>query len=147
MESLRLAIASDHAGFALKVEIIKYLQEYNIGVKDYGTFSADPVDYADYAHPLAFAVESGEFSKGITICGSGNGINMTVNKHQGIRSAICWNEETARLARFHNDANICALPARFISKEEGIRIIEVFLSTGFEGGRHIKRISKIPLKH
>jgi ribose 5-phosphate isomerase B len=96
---------------------------------------------------MADAVEKGDFLYGISICGSGNGINMTVNKHQGIRSAICWNEEIAMLARSHNDANICALPARFIKKEEALKILEVFLSTGFEGGRHTQRIQKIPLKH
>jgi ribose 5-phosphate isomerase B len=147
MEKLKLAIAADHAGFELKAQIIKYLQNRNIMVKDFGSFSPAQVDYADYAHPLANAVERGECMAGISICGSGNGINMTVNKHQGIRSAVCWNEEIARLARFHNDANICALPARFITKEDAFRIIDVFLSTGFEGGRHIQRINKIPLKH
>lgn len=146
MEKLKLAIAADHAGFKLKNEIIQYLQNHGANVKDFGTFSLAPVDYADYAHLLAEAIESGKYTAGISICGSGNGINMTVNKHQGIRSAICWNEEIARLARFHNDANICALPARFINKEEAFRIIDVFLSTGFEGGRHIQRINKIPLK-
>jgi len=147
MEIKKIAIAADHAGFELKTEVIQYIQNKGIKVKDFGTQNAAPVDYADYAHPLAEAVESGEFQSGISICGSGNGINMTVNKHQGIRSALCWNEEIARLARFHNDANICALPARFISKEEAFKIIDVFLSTGFEGGRHTQRINKIPLKH
>ncbi len=140
-----LAIAADHAGFALKNEIIHYLQNKGIKVRDFGTFVKDPVDYADYAHPLAKSVESGESYTGISICGSGNGINMTVNKHQGIRSALCWNEEIARLARQHNDSNICALPARFITTEEAFRIIDVFLSTGFDGGRHIERINKIPI--
>jgi len=147
MEILKLAIAADHAGFHLKKELIAYLQNRGIKVKDFGTFSADAVDYADFAHPLAEAVESGEYPMGISICGSGNGINMTVNKHQGIRSALCWNPEIAMLARYHNDANICALPARFINKEEAVRIIEIFLATKFEGGRHQQRIDKIPLKH
>ncbi len=146
MENIKIAIAADHAGFELKGQIIPYLQSKGIKVKDFGTFSKESSDYTDFAHPLAEAVESGEFTTGISICGSGNGINMTVNKHQGIRSAICWNEEISRLARLHNDANICALPARFISKEEAFRIIDVFLSTKFEGGRHIQRIEKIPLK-
>ncbi len=147
MKKLSIAIASDHAGFELKKEIFQYLKDHNVKVKDFGTFSPDAVDYPDYGHILAETVESGEYPVGISICGSGNGINMTANKHQGIRSAICWSEEIARLARFHNNANICALPARFITKEEAFRIIEVFLSTGFEGGRHIQRVSKIPLKH
>lgn len=147
MNIKKLAIAADHAGFDLKEEMVKYLQKKGIEVKDFGTFSPDSVDYADFAHPLANAVEGGEFPVGISICGSGNGINMTVNKHQGIRSAICWNEEISRLARYHNDANICSLPARFISKEEAFKIIDVFLSTEFEGGRHTQRINKIPLKH
>lgn len=147
MNIKKLAIAADHAGFDLKEEMVKYLQKKGIEVKDFGTYSPDSVDYADYAHPLANAVEGGEFPVGISICGSGNGINMTVNKHQGIRSAICWNEEISRLARYHNDANICSLPARFISREEAFKIIDVFLSTEFEGGRHTQRINKIPLKH
>jgi ribose 5-phosphate isomerase B len=146
MEKFKIALASDHAGFELKQEIIKYLESLGAKVKDFGTYTSDAVDYADYAHPLALAVESGEFQRGISICGSGNGINMTVNKHKGIRSALCWNVEIARLARSHNDANICALPARFISREEGIRITEMFLKTDFEGGRHMQRINKIPIK-
>jgi ribose 5-phosphate isomerase B len=147
MGNTKIAIAADHAGYELKQYLIEYLVSRGIIIKDFGTYSPDSVDYADFAHPLAEAVESGEFGTGISICGSGNGINMTVNKHQGIRSAICWNEEIARLARYHNDANICALPARFITREDAIKIIDMFLSTGFEGGRHIQRINKIPLKH
>ena len=141
-----LAIASDHAGFELKQELIQYIRDKGIKVKDFGSFSPDPGDYPDYGHPLAEAIENNEFSLGISICGSGNGINMTVNKHAGIRSAVCWNEEIAKLARFHNNANICALPARFISKDLAFRIVDIFLSTGFEGGRHQGRIDKIPLK-
>jgi ribose 5-phosphate isomerase B len=140
-----IAIAADHAGYELKNEIIKYLQEKGTKIKDFGTGSPDNSDYADFAHPLANAIENNEYPLGITICGSGNGMNMTVNKHKGIRSALCWNEEIARLARFHNDANICALPARFIDKDLAIRIVNIFLNTGFEGGRHIERIKKIPL--
>ncbi len=140
-----LVIASDHAGFKLKQELIKYLKSKGIIIKDIGTYTPDSVDYPDYAHALALAVESKEFPLGISICGSGNGINMTANKHSGIRSALCWNEEIARLARFHNDANICALPGRFIDKELAIRIVDTFLSTKFEGGRHQRRIDKIPI--
>jgi ribose 5-phosphate isomerase B len=141
-----IVIASDHAGYELKSRIIEYLENRNIKVKDVGTYGPEPVDYPDYAHKLAGIIENGGAEVGITICGSGNGISMTANKHRGIRSALCWNEEIARLARFHNDANVCSLPARFIDKEQAYRIIDVFLSTGFEGGRHIVRIQKIPIK-
>jgi ribose 5-phosphate isomerase B len=145
MENLKIAIASDHAGFERKQAVLKYLQEQGIGYKDFGAFSAESSDYPDFAHPLAEAVSRGEFDKGITLCGSGNGINMTANKHQGIRSALCWMPEIAQLARQHNDANICALPARYITDDEAIEIVEIFLSTGFEGGRHVNRINKIPV--
>lgn len=141
-----IGIASDHAGYKMKQRIIEYLKNNDYTVKDFGTNSEISVDYADYAHPLAEAVESGEFIFGIALCGSGNGINITVNKHQGIRSALCWNTEVARLARAHNNANICALPARMISDEEAIEIINTFLTTSFDGGRHQRRIDKIPLK-
>jgi len=144
MNTTKLAIAADHAGFELKQEMVKYLQKKGIEVKDFGTFSPNSVDYADFAHPLANAVEGGEFPVGISICGSGNGISMTVNKHQGIRSAICWMPEIAMLARLHSDANVCALPARYITDEQAIEIVNVFLTTDFEGGRHINRINKIP---
>ena len=145
MKYKEIAVAADHAGFELKGEIIKHLENKGIKVKDFGTYSDSPDDYPDFAHPLANAVENKEYPLGFSICGSGNGINMTVNKHAGIRSAVCWSEEIARLARFHNDANICALPARFISKELAIKIVDIFLSTDFEGGRHKRRIEKIPI--
>ncbi len=145
MGKLKIAIASDHAGFEQKQTVLKYLQEQDIEFKDFGAFSSQSSDYPDFAHPLADAVSKGEFDKGITLCGSGNGINMTANKHQGIRSAICWLPEIAKLARLHNDANICALPARFITDDEAIEIVKTFLSTGFEGGRHLARINKIPI--
>lgn len=141
---MKIALASDHAGFQLKQEVIKYLQDEGHTIKDYGAFSSESSDYPDYAHPLASAVESGEFELGISMCGSGNGINITANKHQGIRSALCWTEEIAELARLHNNANICALPARFVDKDKALSIIKKFLSTKFEGGRHIQRIEKIP---
>ena len=140
-----IAIASDHAGYQMKLEIIRFLETEGYDVKDFGTDSASHVDYPDYGHPLASAVESGEFSLGISLCGSGNGINMVTNKHQGIRGALCWNQEITRLARLHNDANICSIPARFISLEEAKEIVRIFLQTAFEGGRHVQRISKIPL--
>jgi len=144
MKKLKIAVASDHAGFERKQVVLEYLRQQGIEFKDFGAFSTESSDYPDFAHPLAEAVGLGEFDKGITLCGSGNGINMTANKHQGIRSAICWLPEIARLARLHNDANVCALPARFISDEEAIEIVEIFLNTDFEGGRHINRINKIP---
>jgi ribose 5-phosphate isomerase B len=141
---MKIAIASDHAGFELKGVLIKYLSQKGNEIKDFGAFKPESVDYADYAHPLAIAVENGSYEFGISICGSGNGINMTVNKHQGIRSALCWNKEIAILARSHNNANICALPARFITEKEAIAMVDAFLSTEFEGGRHQTRINKIP---
>lgn len=142
----KIIIASDHAGFRLKEKLVKWLITSRYEVKDLGCFSEDSVDYPDYAHPLAIAVEKGDFDYGITICGSGNGINMASNKHQKIRSAVCWNEEISRLARSHNDANICALPGRFLSEAEAKLIVKTFLTTAFEGGRHKRRIDKIPLK-
>lgn len=145
MGKLKIAVASDHAGFERKQAILKFLQEQGIEFKDFGAFSTESSDYPDFAHPLANAVSLGEFDKGITLCGSGNGINMTANKHQGIRSAICWLPEIAKLARLHNDANICALPARYITDDEAVEIVNTFLSTNFEGGRHIARINKIPV--
>lgn len=146
MENKKLAIAADHAGYALKEKILKHLVKEGYEIKDFGSFSEDSVDYPDFAHPLANAVENGEFDLGISICGTGNGINMAANKHQGIRSALCWNEEISRLARSHNNANICALPARFISESEAFLIVKTFLNTPFDGGRHKTRIDKISIK-
>lgn len=145
MNKLKIALASDHAGYERKQVILNYLKEQGITFKDYGAYFAESSDYPDWAHPMAKAVEDGEFDLGITLCGSGNGINMTANKHQKIRSAICWKPEIAALARLHNDANICALPARFITDDEAIMIVKTFLSTDFEGGRHLRRINKMPL--
>ncbi len=138
-----IALAADHAGFQLKEIIIKMLKTQEYKILDFGTNTPESVDYPDFAHPMAEAVETKKADVGISICGSGNGINMTVNKHQGIRSALCWNAEIAELARLHNDANVCALPARFISSEKAVEIVNIFLKTGFEGGRHQKRIDKI----
>lgn len=143
MHKIIVPIGADHAGFQLKEKIKVYLIEKGFEVKDFGCFSEDSIDYPDYGHPVAEMVENNEGIKGILICGSGNGINMTANKHQGIRSALCWNKEIAVLARQHNDANIIALPARFISFEEAIEMVDVFLQTDFEGGRHQQRINKI----
>ena len=143
-DSKKLGLASDHAGYELKVKLRNYLKAKGFDVKDFGCHSALSCDYPDFAHPLAKAVQEGVCHMGITLCGSGNGINMVVNKYTGVRSALCWNEEIARLARSHNDANNCALPARFITYEEAIRIVYVFLHTDFDEGRHRIRISKIP---
>jgi ribose 5-phosphate isomerase B len=140
----KVGVASDHAGYELKCRLIRYLESLGCKVQDYGAYSGESSDYPDYAHPLALSVEKGEEEVGITICGSGNGINMTVNKHQGIRAAVCWTTEIAVLARRHNNANICSLPARFITEGEAENIIRAFLQTDFEGGRHERRIEKIP---
>jgi ribose 5-phosphate isomerase B len=140
-----IAIASDHAGFKMKVDIIKYLEELGYALKDFGSNSSQSVNYPDFGHPLALAVEEGDYRLGISLCGSGNGINMVTNKHQGIRGALCWNREIASLARSHNDANICSLPARFIDLNTAKEIVNVFLNTEFEGGRHQDRIKNIPV--
>lgn len=145
--SKKIGFASDHAGYEMKISLIEYLKSLGFEVFDFGCHSTESCDYPDFAHPLASAVEGGDFDFGITLCGSGNGINMTANKHAGIRSALCWNVELAELARLHNDANICALPARFITVELAKQIVDMFLKTNFEGGRHIKRINKIALKN
>jgi ribose 5-phosphate isomerase B len=146
LKNKRIAIVSDHAGYFLKEKLLNYLIKEKYNVRDLGSFSPEPVDYPDLGHPLANAVSTGEYEFGISICGTGNGINIVANKHPGIRSALCWNEEISRLARAHNDANICALPGRFISESEAFLIVKTFLSTAFEGGRHQRRIDKIPLK-
>ena len=139
--TISIAIGADHAGFEYKNMLIEYLKDYT--VKDFGTYGIESVDYPDFAHPVANAVENSEFSIGILICGSANGVAMTANKHQGIRAAICWNEELAELARTHNNANILCLPARFISMEEAKNICKKFIDSAFEGGRHANRVNKI----
>ena len=138
-----IPIGSDHAGYETKQILINYLESLGHEVKDYGCFSDQSIDYPDYAHPVAEHVESNPGSLGILLCGSGNGISMTANKHQSIRCALCWTNEIAELARLHNDANIIALPARFISSEEAKEIVNTFLTTAFEGGRHATRVAKI----
>ena len=138
-----IPIGADHAGYELKEKVKDFLNKKGIDVKDFGCYSKDSIDYPDFGHPVAEMVETHPGMRGILICGSGNGINMTANKHQGIRSALCWNKEIAELSRLHNDANIIALPARFISEKEAIEMIEIFLTTHFEGGRHQTRINKI----
>ena len=139
----KIAIGADHAGFEYKNAIINKLKAEGFEVIDMGTHSLDSVDYPDFVHPLAEAVTAKEYDFGILICGSGNGVCMTANKHQGVRSAICWNKEIAQLAREHNNANIITLPARFISEEEALKIVETFFSAKFEGGRHERRVNKI----
>jgi len=146
MKKPKIAIVSDHAGFYLKEKLMDFLIKEKYNVKDFGCPSSEVVDYPDYGHPMANAVAKGEYQIGISICGTGNGINMTVNKHPGIRSALCWNEEIGKLARAHNDANICSLPGRFINEAEAYLIVKTFLTTSFEGGRHKRRIDKISLK-
>jgi len=146
VKNKKIAIASDHAGYFLKEKVKKYLMNEKYEIKDFGSFSDENVDYPDYAHPLAIAVANGDFDLGISICATGNGMNMTVNKHQGIRGALCWNEEISKLARAHNNANLCAIPGRFVSEPEALLIVKTFITTGFDGGRHKKRIDKIPVK-
>ena len=143
MKPKKIVIASDHAGYNLKEKIIRYLINEKYQVKDVGANSEESVDYPDFGHLLAREIEKGNFDIGISLCGSGNGINMTVNKHNDIRSALCWNEEISRLARAHNKANVCSLPARFINYETSILIVKTFLETEFDGGRHERRIKKI----
>ena len=138
-----IPIACDHAGYELKQLVINYLKDYGFDVKDFGTFSSDSCDYPDFAHQLGSAVNRGEFSRGIVICGSGNGVQMTVNKYPNVRCALCWNIEIAHLARQHNDANVLSLPARFIPADLAIKIVDEFLNTPFEGGRHQRRVEKI----
>ncbi len=138
---LKIAIGSDHAGFEYKQALAAFVQAAKL--KDFGTYSAASVDYPDFAHPVANAVESGEFDLGILVCGSANGVAITANKHQGIRAAICWTAEIAALARQHNNANVVCIPARFISIQEAEKIVETFLTTNFEGGRHAERVNKM----
>jgi len=142
-KSLPVAIGADHAGYEYKEAIKAYLEKSGFTVKDFGTSSPDSVDYPDFAHPVAEAVERGEFDCGILVCGSANGVAITANKHQGVRAAICWLEELAALARQHNDANIVCIPARFIDLELAEAIVDRFLTTAFEGGRHANRVGKI----
>lgn len=140
-----IALACDHAGFSRKQAIIGYFEKRGIRYSDLGCYSADSCDYPEFAHAIARAISKGEYHLGITFCGSGQGISITANKHQKIRSALCWNPEIARLAREHNDANICAIPARFVTDDEAINIVESFLGANFQGGRHQRRIDKIAI--
>jgi ribose 5-phosphate isomerase B len=139
----RIAIGGDHAGVGYKEQLKQHLGKLGYAVEDFGPYTTASVDYPDYVHPLAKGIEAGEFDFGIVICGSGNGVAITANKHQGIRAALCWNEELAALSRQHNDANVLAIPARFISYELAEKMAEIFLYTPFEGGRHQSRVTKI----
>lgn len=141
--SLRIALGGDHAGFEYKKLIIEKLQEQGLETKDFGPFSTDSVDYPDFVHPLATAIENKEFDFGILVCGSGNGVAITANKHAGIRAALCWAPELAKLAREHNDANVLCIPSRFVSEEVAQEMVNLFLKTAFEGGRHANRVNKI----
>ena len=145
-KSKTLALGCDQGGFALKEYLKIKLAESGYSVRDFGAYSSDSIDYPDIAHPIASAVNLGQFQMALLICGSGNGVCMTANKYAGIRAALCWNTELARLSRAHNDANILCLPGRYISEKEALSSIKVFLTTDFEGGRHQTRIEKIPLK-
>lgn len=145
MDKFQIGIASDHAGYALKQYVKEYLDERGIAYKDYGTYSEESCDYSDYGHALARGIEEGEVEKGIAMCGSGEGINMTLNKHQGIRAGLCWIPEIAHLIRQHNNANVLVMPGRFIGNDMARQIMDEYLQTEFEGGRHQRRIDKIPL--
>ncbi len=145
LSEMRLALASDHAGFALKQKVVAFLESQGAQTHDFGCYNTDSCDYPDFAHPLAEAVEKGEFDFGIVICSTGNGICITANKHQGIRAALCWDTPLAELARQHNNANVLGMPANFISEEKALAIVRTFFSTDFEGGRHERRVSKIAI--
>ena len=138
-----IAIGSDHAGFEFKSELVNFLEEKGFQVKDMGVYNGNSADYPDFAHPVAYAVEKREVSAGILVCGSGNGVAITANKHQGIRAALCWLPDLAKLARQHNNANVICLPSRFISVDLAKEMVEIFLNTEFDGGRHQARIDKI----
>ena len=146
LNEIKIGMASDHAGVELKQYLLDFLKEKGCEVSDFGTNSTESCDYPDFAHPLAEAVEQNKCDYGIAICGSGNGISMTLNKHQQVRAALCWDTPLAELARQHNDANILSLPARFISTEKAVEMVLAFFSTDFEGGRHQNRVDKIAVK-
>lgn len=138
-----VAIGADHAGFEYKSALIEILEQEGLEIKDFGTYSADSVDYPDFAHPVAESVGTGESGCGVLVCGSANGVAITANKHQDIRAAICWKDEIAQLSRQHNNANIICIPARFVNKDEARQMLQTFLATSFEGGRHENRVKKI----
>jgi ribose 5-phosphate isomerase B len=143
---MKIAIGCDHAGFEMKLILAEWLEKQGYEITNFGTDSAESMDYPDVVHPLALAVERGEFEQGVLVCGSGQGVSFTANKHQGIRAALCWKPEIAELARSHNNANILTLPGRFLEAETGIDILRKFLDTPFEGGRHQRRIEKVAVR-
>lgn len=145
LSELRVAIASDHAGYNLKQTVIRFLTDNGTQVHDFGCYSTDSCDYPDFAHPCAAAVEKGEYDYGIVICSTGNGICMTANKHQGVRAALCWDIPLVELARQHNNANVLGLPANFIAKDKALEMVKTFFLTDFEGGRHERRVNKIAI--
>lgn len=142
----KIGIASDHAGYEMKEFLVGYLQAKGCEVFDFGTHSPESVDYPDYAHPLAEAVEQGEVELGISLCGSGEGMAMTLNKHRGVRAGLCWIPEVAELIRLHNNANVLVLPARFITNDEAVKLVDTFFATPFEGGRHEQRVAKMAVR-
>lgn len=146
LKNIVIAVASDHAGFERKQAVLAWFREKGIKYYDLGCYSAEPVDYPDFGHAIGKAIDKGEYEIGITFCGSGQGISIAANKHQNVRSATCWIPEIAALAKQHNDANICAIPGRYTTDEQAIAIAEAFLNAEFEGGRHARRVEKIPLK-
>lgn len=146
LDSKVIALASDHAGFDTKQVIIKYFEGKGIPYKDLGCYTRERCNYTEFGHAIAKAIDKGEYEIGISFCGSGQGISITANKHQNVRSALCWNAEIAVLAKQHNDANICSIPGRFVTDEEAIAIVEAYLSAEFLGGRHTQRVAGIPLK-
>lgn len=143
---MKIAIGNDHAGTEYKLAIVGFLKSKGFEVTNYGTDGTDSVDYPDFVHPVAKDIEGGHVDFGIVVCGSGNGASMTINKHQGVRGALCWNKEITALARQHNDANILSLPARFIALPQALDMVDTFLQTQFEGGRHERRVEKIPCR-
>ncbi len=145
LSEMKIALASDHAGFNLKQKVVAWLEQQGAKTHDFGCYNTDSCDYPDFAHPCAEAVEKGEYDFGIVICSTGNGITMTANKHQGIRAALCWDVPLAELARQHNNANVLGMPANFISEEKALAIVRTFFATDFEGGRHERRVNKIAL--
>jgi ribose 5-phosphate isomerase B len=144
---MTISIGNDHAGTDYKKAVLKYLESKGYTINNYGTDSTDSVDYPDFVHPVALDVENKKVDFGIIICGSGNGANMTANKHQGVRSALCWSKEIAALARQHNNANILSIPSRFTAEQQAIEMVDIFINTTFEGGRHQKRVEKIAVEN
>lgn len=142
---MKISIGNDHAGTEYKLAIVKYLESKGVTIINHGTDTLDSVDYPDFVHPVANDVEKNNVDFGILICGSGNGVSMTANKHQGVRAALCWNKEITALARQHNNANILSIPARYTAKQQVLEMVDMFLETPFEGGRHQNRVNKIPL--